>query len=82
MFLHVGNGKNIRTNRIIGIFDMDNATVSPTTRQFLREQERRGCVESAVSEIPKSFVVYDGHWGEPLVCLAQISSGSLKGRKL
>ena len=79
MYLHIGNGKNIRTKHIIGIFDTDNATVSPTTRAFLRGSEKRGLVSSAIAEIPKSFVLYDDGRGAE-VCFSQLSSASLENR--
>ena len=60
MYLHIGNQKNIRKNQLIGIFDTDNATVSEITRSFLKKNERSGRVSSAVTEIPKSFVLYNG----------------------
>jgi len=58
MFLHVGNNKNIREKDIIGIFDMDNTTVSIITRRFLSGCQKENAVESASYEIPKSFVLY------------------------
>ena len=79
MFLHVGNNKNIREKNIIGIFDMDNATVSNITRKFLSECQKKNNVESANYEIPKSFVVYrDGD--DINVCFSQLSTSSLYGR--
>ena len=79
MYLHVGNGKNLRESKIIGIFDADTATVSPITRKYLSAAEKSGMVESAVEEIPKSFVLYlDG--GEYKICFSQLSSSALKGR--
>ena len=39
MYLHAGNDKIIRTKSIIGIFDMDNATQSADTRDFLRRAQ-------------------------------------------
>ena len=80
MYLHVGNGINIRSKNIIGIFDTDNATVSITTRKFLREYENAGKVSSAVYEIPKSFVLYEDGEGGSEVCFSQLSSASLSGR--
>ena len=47
MFLHVGNNKNIREKDIIGIFDMDNATISMITRKFLSESQKKNIIESA-----------------------------------
>lgn len=80
MYLHIGNSKNIRKKDIIGIFDTDNATVSAITRSFLKEAERSGRVSSAVTEIPKSFVLYLDSDGSPSVCFSQLSSASLGGR--
>ena len=79
MFLHVGNNKNIRKKEIIGIFDADTATVSVTTRRFLSGAERRGAVETASEEIPKSFILYkkNGSYG---ICFSQISTTALLGR--
>jgi len=79
MFLHVGNNKNIRERDIVGIFDMDNATVSMITRKFLSECQKKNMVESANSEIPKSFILYrDGDGFN--ICFSQLSSISLHGR--
>jgi len=79
MFLHVGNNKNIRQKNIIGIFDADTATVSVTTRRFLSACEKRGEVEAANEEIPKSFILYK-KGKEQRVCFSQISSTALFGR--
>ena len=75
MYLHVGNGKNLRESRIIGIFDADTATMSPITRKYLSTAEKAGKVESAVEEIPKSFVLYDDV-GEYKICCSQISTSA------
>ena len=79
MFLHIGNNKNIREKDIIGIFDADTATVSSTTRRFLSKAEKRGEVEAAKEEIPKSFVLYKKKKGFG-ICFSQISSAALLGR--
>ena len=59
MYIHVGNNKNVRIKNIIGIFDMDNATVSSITRTFLRLKQKKYRVESISNEIPKSFLLYE-----------------------
>ena len=79
MFLHVGNSKNLRESRIIGIFDADTSTVSQITKKFLSDAEKSGRAESAVLEIPKSFVVSKGD-GVHRVCFSQLSVNSLVGR--
>ena len=79
MYLHVGNNKSIRIKDIIGIFDTDNATMSPVTRQYLSAAEKIGRLTVAVEEIPKSFIVYNTPDGVA-VCLSQISVKALEGR--
>ena len=79
MFLHVGNHKNIREKDIIGIFDMDNATVSTVSRKFLSEAQKRGEVISAAEEIPKSFVLYEEE-GKHSICFSPLSTAALRGR--
>ncbi len=80
MYLHIGNNKNVREKRIIGIFDTESSTVSETTKKFLKEAEKRGEVESAGLEIPKSFVLYFDKNEEFKICFSQLLSSSLSGR--
>jgi len=56
-FLHLGGDAAVRTDDIIGIFDIDNTTVSRHTREFLNNAERQGIVENLAPDIPVSFVV-------------------------
>ncbi len=79
MYLHAGNNKIIREKDIIGIFDMDNSTVSHITRKYLAEAEKDGRVMTAKDEIPKSFILYKQN-GKYMICFSQISTASLMGR--
>ena len=79
MYLHIGNNKNIRIRDIIGIFDTDNATLSPITRQYLARAEKNGMLDAARQEIPKSFVLYRTKEGCK-ICFSQLSASSLWGR--
>ena len=82
MYLHAGNSKNIRENRIIGIFDIENSTVSDITRKYLSDAEKRGEVESAAGdELPKSFILYFDKNQEYKVCFSQLSTSALDGRR-
>ena len=78
MYLHAGNNKIIREKDIIGIFDMDNSTVSHITRKYLAQAEREERLLAARDEIPKSFIVYKEN-GKIKVCISQISTTSLVG---
>lgn len=76
MFLHAGNNKNLRLKKIVGIFDMDTATVSADTKNFLKRADRLGVTEALFDEVPKSFLLTD----DGKVYFSQISTQSLVGR--
>lgn len=79
MYLHTGNGRTIRTRDVIGIFDLDNASMSAVTRRMLTEMQREGRVESAADELPKAFILYRA--GDTIrLCLSPLSSSALRGR--
>ena len=82
MYLHAGNNKIIRTKSIIGIFDMDNATLGADTRNFLKKVQGEGMLEVSKTEIPKSFILYDKNKNinQTAVCISQLSTLSLASR--
>ena len=79
MYLHVGNNRNIRIKSVVGIFDMDNTTVSAVTRKYLNLKQKKMQLESVADEIPKSFILYEEK-GEYRVCFSPLSVSALKGR--
>ena len=82
MYLHAGNNKIIRKKSIIGIFDMDNATLGSDTRAFLKKAQSDGVLEISKTEIPKSFILYEKNENikQTAVCISQLSSVSLVSR--
>ena len=79
MYLHVGNNRIIRKSTVIGIFDMDNATISQVTRKYLSSMQNDYLLESASYDIPKAFILYF-EYGESKVCFSPLSVSALKGR--
>lgn len=57
MYLHIGNGVSIKKENIIGIFDLDTATVSKVTKKYINENEKKGMVEYTDFDLPRSFIV-------------------------
>lgn len=57
MYLYLGQDAVIHGKDIIGIFDLDNTTVSKHTRKFLNEAEKQSAVEAISFDIPKAFVL-------------------------
>ena len=81
MYLHLGQEVVVRHSDIIGVFDMDNTTVSPHTRDFLRRAENGGQVTYVSMELPKSFTVCaPKKGGEQQVYISQIAPSTLRKR--
>ena len=57
MYLHIGSNTVIRTRDIIGIFDLDNSTLSYKTRAFLAKAQKEGRIINTSADLPKSFIV-------------------------
>lgn len=79
MYLHLGQDTVIRTDEILGIFDLDTSTISKHTRSYLTHAEKAGRVINVSMELPKSFVVCSEK-GKITVYISQISSGTLLKR--
>ena len=57
MYLHLGNDFIVNEKDIIGIFDIENSSVSQITKQFLNNASKNARVVNCSYEMPKSFVV-------------------------
>ena len=79
MLIHLGNGYLVRGRDVIGIFDLDGEVTPQITTDFLKKSQERGECESAVLDLPRSFVL-EVEDGREKVILSHISSGALAGR--
>ncbi len=79
MYLRISNSCVVKKTDIIGIFDMDNTTVSRQGRDFLPGAERNGRIVYTADELPKSYVVTE-HDGKTTVYLSSLSSKVLINR--
>ena len=58
MYINIGTELLIKDNDILGIFDLDNTTVSKSTREYINNSEKNGeCITISIEELPKSFIV-------------------------
>ena len=57
MFLHIGNGINVRRKNIIGIFDLDTSTVSKISKNYINKNQNMGLIEYKDTDLPRSFIV-------------------------
>lgn len=79
MYLHVGNDIVLKTKDIIGIFDMDNTTVSRQGRDFLPKAQNSGTLINATDDLPSSYVVTRNGGGNK-VYISSFSSKVLSKR--
>ena len=79
MYLHIGNKKSVKDDKIIGIFDLDTATVSNISKDFINRKQREGLVDYDDTDLPRSFILYD-EGKKSKIRLSRISSVGLKLR--
>ena len=79
MYLHLGEETVVRMKDIIGIFDIENTSISKHTKDFLARSEKGGRAVTVSYEMPKSFVVCESD-GEEKVYISQISTATLRKR--
>ena len=80
MYLHLGVDSVVRCRDIIGIFDLDNTTVSKITRETLNKSEKNGETVTVGFDIPKSFVVCAETRGENKVYISPVTPATLTRR--
>ena len=79
MYLHLGNDVTVNLKGIIGIFDMDNTKVSHSTRDFLSNAQKTGCVTDVTEDLPKSFILTEEN-GKIRVYISSLASKTLYKR--
>ena len=80
MYIHLGKSAVVPYSDILGIFDLDNASWAFKTREFLERAEREGRAIWLTEDLPRSFILADSRWGEPVVYISPLSSATLAHR--
>ena len=78
MYLNIGNDMAVRQSSVIGIFDLDNTSVSKRTQAFLTRSEKEGQVVPC-DDLPKAFVL-TAEYGLHRVYLTSLNSSTLEKR--
>jgi hypothetical protein len=79
MYLHLGGGAVVPWASVLAVCDLDNASYSHITREFLRRAEQAGRIVSVADDLPKSFVLCR-EAGEERVYLCQPNAATLAKR--
>ena len=78
MYLSIGNDMAVRQSSVIGIFDLDNTSISKRTQAFLTRSEREGQVVPC-DDLPKAFVL-TAEYGLHRVYLTSLNTSTLEKR--
>ena len=79
MYLHIGSSMTVRDSSIVGIFDLENTTISKHTRAFLKQAEDNGEVVAVAEDLPRAFVLTE-EFGMERVYLTQLSAAAIERR--
>lgn len=79
MYLQIGTEDFIKTEDIIGVFDLDNTTVNKATRDYLNEAQKTDVVKTVTFDLPKSFIVTEEN-GERRVYISALNTATIYKR--
>ncbi len=79
MYIHLGQNTVVKTSDIVGIFDIDNTSISKHTKALFADFEKKKRVINVSFEIPKSFLLVK-QGDESFIYITPISSATLKKR--
>lgn len=57
MYLFLGGEITVRSDDVIGIFDIEECSVSRTTADFLNACQKKSQIVNISEDMPKSFIV-------------------------
>lgn len=77
MYLNIGGDTIINSENIVGIFDLDNCTVTKKGRDFININIKN-IITVSLDELPKSFIIYNDQNGVSLYICQYQSSVLLK----
>lgn len=80
MYLHIGSDINVKKEDVIGIFELDGKITPDITKEFLKFSQKKGIIESAGEDLPKSFIITENGKKEEKVYFSHIAVSSLLKR--
>ena len=78
MYISIGNDFAVRDTNIIGIFDLDNTTVTARGREFLDRAEKEGQVVPW-DDLPRSYIL-TVEYGMTKIYQTSLSTATLQKR--
>lgn len=77
-FIYLGGDITVYADDVIGIFDIEECSVSRTTAEYLNFCQKKGIVVNVSEDMPKSFIVC-----EKKTYISNVSNSTInkRGRK-
>lgn len=79
MFLHLSNNESVRKRDVVGIFNLETASVQTDTKNFLKQSQKDMRTVTLGRDIPEAFVLCDDEYAET-VYFTCVSSETLRRR--
>ncbi|MBQ9269637.1 MAG: DUF370 domain-containing protein [Oscillospiraceae bacterium] len=79
MYINIGGDMAVRDRSLIGIFDLDGASLSKKTMEFLKSAEEEGGLINVTEDVPKSFLLTE-EYGMERVYFTQLSAATIEKR--
>lgn len=77
MYLFLGGDVTIRSDDVIGIFDIEECSTSRTTADFLNACQSRLQIVNVSEDMPKSFIVTSDK-----TYISNVSNNTIRKRKM
>ncbi len=78
-YIQLEKGESIDKKTVIGIFDIESASMSSATKEVFKRKEDEHGVVSLSNDLPKSFVLCDGEYSDTIY-ISGLSTDSIKKR--
>lgn len=79
MYIDIGGDMAVRDSNILGIFDLDGASLSKKTMEFLESAEREGELITVTVDVPKTFLLTQ-EYGMDRVYFTHLSAATIEKR--
>lgn len=79
MYIHLGQDVVVKSNEMVGIFDLEKCSLSKHTKKYLSESTKKKEVITVSYEMPKTFIVTAKN-KKNKVYISQIACSTLKKR--
>ena len=79
MYINIGGDMAVRDRSLIGLFDLDGASLSKKTMELLKSAEEEGGLINVTEDVPKSFLLTE-EYGMERVYFTQLSAATIEKR--